>query len=314
VITDLINLDDLTYAALVAEARASIPSLTPAWTDHNESDPGIVLVELFAWLTEILLYRFNHVSDESYWTFLRLLNDPTWHPGDQSLEQAIDATVRLLRDRERAINGADYQHFILEKWPVVSPPATPGDQLARIRFLPETRRAPTPGPDLPAPAHVSVALLNAVPPTFAPPPDSGLWQALAAYLDDRRMLTTKVHLAPPRRIQLSVKGDVYLTADADLPTVTQVCSTVLNDFVDPITGGRDRRGWPFGQDLYLSEIYAQLMQVAGVAYVDGVALDVVTPPYLGPSRRFPGGIDVADCEVIALEPIALVFHPRDGSL
>jgi len=55
------NLDDRTYADLMAEAVASIPALYPRWTDHNPSNPGIALVELFAWLTEMLIYPANLV-------------------------------------------------------------------------------------------------------------------------------------------------------------------------------------------------------------------------------------------------------------
>jgi hypothetical protein len=42
-------------------------------TDHNESDPGIALLELFAYLGESLLYRFNQVPDTTKIAFLRLL-------------------------------------------------------------------------------------------------------------------------------------------------------------------------------------------------------------------------------------------------
>ena len=64
------NLDDRSYADLLAEARALIPALAPGWTDHNPADPGITLVELFAWLTEMLLYRLNQVTDENRLAFL----------------------------------------------------------------------------------------------------------------------------------------------------------------------------------------------------------------------------------------------------
>src|SRR5262249_12635681 len=63
---ELPDLDDRTFDDLVADARARIPSLAPAWTDHNPSDPGIVLLELFAWLAEIVLYRLDRVPDRSY--------------------------------------------------------------------------------------------------------------------------------------------------------------------------------------------------------------------------------------------------------
>lgn len=67
------NLDDRTFAQIVAEAKTLIPRYTPEWTDFNESDPGITLVELFGWMTEMLIYRLNRVPDRNYIEFLRLL-------------------------------------------------------------------------------------------------------------------------------------------------------------------------------------------------------------------------------------------------
>jgi predicted phage baseplate assembly protein len=67
------NLDDRTFADLTAETRALIPGYAPEWTDHNASDPGITLIELFAWLSEILIFRLNRVSRDSEARFFELL-------------------------------------------------------------------------------------------------------------------------------------------------------------------------------------------------------------------------------------------------
>lgn len=67
------NLDDRSWAELVEEARQYVRAATPEWTDHSPGDPGIVLVELFAFLTENLLYRLNQVPDKAYVEFLRLM-------------------------------------------------------------------------------------------------------------------------------------------------------------------------------------------------------------------------------------------------
>ncbi|MBW2122449.1 MAG: hypothetical protein JRH07_11460, partial [Deltaproteobacteria bacterium] len=67
------NLDDRTFTDLVEEMRALIPRYAPAWTDHNVSDPGITLVELFAWLAEALIYRLNRIPEASEVRFLELL-------------------------------------------------------------------------------------------------------------------------------------------------------------------------------------------------------------------------------------------------
>jgi len=67
------NLDDRQFADIVSEAKTLIPRYAPEWTNFNESDPGITLVELFAWLTEILVYRLNQVPDRNYIKFLQLI-------------------------------------------------------------------------------------------------------------------------------------------------------------------------------------------------------------------------------------------------
>jgi hypothetical protein len=66
-------LDDRTYAQLVAEGTAQINRLAPRWTNYNAADPGITLLELFAWLSEQNLYRTDRVPDEMVRGFLRLV-------------------------------------------------------------------------------------------------------------------------------------------------------------------------------------------------------------------------------------------------
>lgn len=67
------RLDDRSYIDLVEEAIRRIPLYCPEWTDHNPSDPGITLIELFAWMTDIVLYRLNRVPDKHYIKFMELL-------------------------------------------------------------------------------------------------------------------------------------------------------------------------------------------------------------------------------------------------
>jgi predicted phage baseplate assembly protein len=67
------NLDDRTFQDFVDEARTMIPRFCPEWTDHNLSDPGIAIVEVFAWLAETILYRLNQVPERHYVKFLDLM-------------------------------------------------------------------------------------------------------------------------------------------------------------------------------------------------------------------------------------------------
>jgi predicted phage baseplate assembly protein len=67
------NLDDRAFQDLVTECILRIPRYTPEWTNHNPSDPGITLIELFAWLTDQMGMRFNQVPRRNYIAFLELL-------------------------------------------------------------------------------------------------------------------------------------------------------------------------------------------------------------------------------------------------
>src|SRR5215469_14244845 len=67
------SLDDRTWTDLTAETTALIPRYAPDWTNWNASDPGITLVELFAWLTEMTIYRLDRISPRHRRKFLELL-------------------------------------------------------------------------------------------------------------------------------------------------------------------------------------------------------------------------------------------------
>src|SRR3954463_5774226 len=71
------TLDNRTFEQLREELLKRIPVYAPEWTDHNESDPGIALLELFAYLGESLLFRFNQIPDAAQVAFLRLLGVQT---------------------------------------------------------------------------------------------------------------------------------------------------------------------------------------------------------------------------------------------
>ena len=68
------NLDDLRFQQdLVDEARRRIIRYCPEWTEYNLSDPGITLIELFSWMTEMIVYRLNQVPEKNYVKFLELM-------------------------------------------------------------------------------------------------------------------------------------------------------------------------------------------------------------------------------------------------
>ncbi len=67
------NLDDRGFDELMADAKAWIQRRCPDWNDLSPGDPGIVILEVFAHLTEVMLYRMNRLPDKAYVAFLNLL-------------------------------------------------------------------------------------------------------------------------------------------------------------------------------------------------------------------------------------------------
>lgn len=74
------NLDDRRFQDLVDEAKRLVQQRCPEWTDHNVSDPGVTLIETFAYMTDQLIYRLNRVPDRNYIKFLELIGVTLFPP------------------------------------------------------------------------------------------------------------------------------------------------------------------------------------------------------------------------------------------
>jgi predicted phage baseplate assembly protein len=74
------ELDDRRFQDIVDEAKRLIPRYCPEWTNHNLSDPGVALIELFAWMSEMVLYRVNQVPERLYVHFLNMIGIKPFPP------------------------------------------------------------------------------------------------------------------------------------------------------------------------------------------------------------------------------------------
>jgi len=271
------TLDDRSYAGLLEEARTLIPSLAPQWTNHNPSDPGITLVELFAWLTEMLIYRVNRLPEENTRAYLKLLNGPQWTPGED-LDADVRATVLDLRQRNRAVTAEDYE--------VLARAADPG--VARARCVPK-RKLDEPaeaGRRMPREGYVSVvvvpdpALPAAVAPGSlprAPLPAAGLLAAVRAGLAPRRLVTVRQLVVPPVYVPVQAEILAATRPGVEVALLRTRMKEAIEGFLDALAGGSAGAGWPFGRDVYASEIYRLLEKVPGVEYVSDLALSSTAP-------------------------------------
>lgn len=301
------NLDDRSYADLVEEARALIPGLDPSWTDHNATDPGMILVEMMAWLTEMLIYRVDRIPDKTYQTFLKLLNGPDWKLAEKELGTEIRDTVLALRERYRAATCGDFVYLATRKWPATEEARalSQAGVVRRAHCLPQRNlEAGDPAArSEPAPGHISLVVLTDKP-AGRPGLPTDVGNALAAYLDERRLLTTRHHVVGPEYVTVRLSAKLFLQADARKQDVGPEAIKQVREFFHPLGGGPDGQGWPFGRDVYVSEVYELLERVPGVDYIEEVDLRPEQPDEASIQRSPEGsliGITLRPHELVVVD-------------
>ena len=84
---------DRPFEDIYRELRARIPLFNPQWTNYNDSDPGITLLQLFGWLAEMTLHKMNDVPRKNYLKFARQFNEefPGFETDIHGLRAKVDA-------------------------------------------------------------------------------------------------------------------------------------------------------------------------------------------------------------------------------
>jgi hypothetical protein len=250
----------------------------------------------------MVLYRLDQVPDENVKTFLQLLNGPEW-TGPDDLDQAVRETVLKLREPYRAVTAGDFEELVLSQWAATDEVKKGLGLIQRVHCLPR-RNLEGGHPTASAPGHISLVVVP-VPqddaPSQRPQPSEALCRELWNFLDERRLLTTRHHVVGPHYVNIKIEAELFLRQDA-LPTAALLDATrALADFFDPLHGGKAQTGWPFGRDVYVSEIYAVLNQRALVDYVQKVKL--IAP---GTEDRNQYETDGTDVIGVTLEAYELV--------
>ena len=92
------------------------------------------------------------------------------------------------------------------------------------------------------------------------------------HLEKCRLLTTELFVLPPKYIEILVSVQVVAKPKSLPSKVKENVKNKLENFLHPVSGGFDSKGWPFGRSVYRSEIYEIIDGVEGVSYVKSVSL------------------------------------------
>ena len=191
----------------------------------------------------------------------------------ESLEEAKLRAPARLRSLERAVTGADYEYLAMQAAPgkvqrvyCLQPPMTGAGEI-KVLVIPRVAR-----PE------------GYIEPEELALPDE-LRDQLATYLDERRLLTVRLDVMPPEYQWVSVRARLHASPGADEEDVRRAAEERLYEFLNPIVGGPDGDGWPFGRDLHSSDVMACLLSVPGVDFVRSVELYPVAFDKKGSAKR-----------------------------
>ena len=203
----------------------------------------------------------------------------------ESLDAARFRTPLVIKTRDRAITSEDFEFLAREA----------SRRVARARCI-QVRTDAT-ASSVP-PGTVELLIVPLVPPdhprtleSLQPPPE--LLETVREYLDERRILGTQLVVDGPAYVGVSVEASILVQRHRNGDEVRANVATRIREYLDPLLGGPDGAGWPFGRDLYLSEMQSVVQSVPGVEYAQDVTLYPVDTQ-TGQSRAAGQKITVAD--------------------
>jgi predicted phage baseplate assembly protein len=184
----------------------------------------------------------------------------------ETIEQAKARGPILLRTRSRAVTAEDYEAIAVEAAP----------ELARVKCV-------TAGEDEVNAGSLRVLIVPSAPQVDGHiefgelvPSDDTL-QRIAERLDQVRLIGTRVSVEPPSYRGVTVVARVVARPKADVARIKEEALSALYGYLNPISGGPDGDGWPFGRPVQAGEVYGLLQRIRGVDMVEDARLFGANP-------------------------------------
>ena len=244
------------------------------------------------------------VSDvQSYVAFVDKVSNPISAQGGSDEEPVGDTVLRAAHDvraTNRAVTADDFEALAL---------STPGALVARAQALPLV------SPDflgIEVPGSVTVLVIPQrqvdvdvtlqTKDTLPPLPNQTTLQAVCAWLDRHRLVTTELHVAGPIYHTLTFSMTAYCSNDADLAAVTNGIVASLRALYAPVG---PNGGWKWGATAYAAVAFATAMKVPGVLRIDNdftMTLDGTPLPKLGDAVIGPADLLWVPVDGVSVTP------------
>lgn len=196
----------------------------------------------------------------------------------QTVEELAGLAPAILRAGQRTVTGTDFVSQAMQ-----------GGDVAKATAVPLSHPY---HPGIEVPGAVSVVIVPANSSVPNPTPSEDLLRAVAAELDRHRLLTAEVFVVPPAYQAIAVSATLVAAPGHSPDAMAEAARKAINAYLDPLTGGMNSQGWPFGDSLIPTNLYAVLAGVDGIAGVTflSVAVDGRDHPVDSPVPVPPDGL------------------------
>jgi predicted phage baseplate assembly protein len=184
----------------------------------------------------------------------------------ETLAQAKDRAPIVLRSRSRAVTAEDYEAITRERAPELARVkcVTAGDDgvdagSVRVLVVPQARAV-----------RGRLELGDLV-------PDGDTLSRIADRLEEVRLIGTRVLVEPPTYRGVTVVARLVARPRVSTNRIQTEATDALYELLDPLRGGPEGTGWPFGRAVHSGEVFAVLQRVRGVDVVEDVRLFGANP-------------------------------------
>lgn len=219
-----------------------------------------------------------------------LVTNPSAAEGGRDAESIASAKARARKDLGtlyRAITANDFEAVSL---------ATPGLRVARAKAIMNHNPLYPCVPNFPNWITVVVVPVSRSSES-TPLPGAGFLDTVARHLERHRLVTTGVSVVAPIYVNISVSCTVKVRRRGSPVAVAALVEEAITHFLDPLHGGPEGNGWPFGRPVYPAEVYEVVDAVEGVDYAMDVAITAV-------------GEHQVNEGIIRIPPVGLVYSGR----
>ncbi|SCF17399.1 putative baseplate assembly protein [Micromonospora haikouensis] len=185
--------------------------------------------------------------------------------GETVAEARLRGPVQL-RAQDRAVTARDYELLARQACPAA----------ARVRCLPAGDGSAAGGvrllvvPEAVADEEGRLHFEDLVPP-------DGMLATIAEHLDARRPIGARLVVEPPFYQGVTVVARLVPRPDTAVAQLRAEATATLYRYLDPVHGGPEGTGWPFGRQVHSGEVFGVLQRLPGVEVVEEVRMFPADP-------------------------------------